>query len=79
MVIRVCASHVIPYKTNNNAELRTIKDELMSDFNPDEQEEILDLACSEPYSFLYMDNFAQAGTVTIRNLILVRDLKNMLF
>jgi hypothetical protein len=42
-------------------ELRTIKDELMSDLNPDEQEEILDLAWSQPYSFLFIDNFAPAG------------------
>ena len=61
LVMRVCASHVILYKTNNNAELRTIKDELMADLNPDEQEEVLDLAWSEPYSFLYIDNFAQSG------------------
>ena len=61
LVMRVCASHVIAYKTNDNAELRTIKDELMADLNPDEQEELLDLAWSEPYSFIYIDNFAQTG------------------
>jgi len=61
LVMRVCASHVLLYKTNNNAELRTIKDELMSDLNPEQQDEILELAWDEPFSFLFIDSFAPAG------------------
>ena len=48
-------SHVIVFKTTNSAELRAIKDELMADLNPSQQNEILELAWSEPYSFLFID------------------------
>ena len=51
-------SHVIVFKTTNSAELRAIKDELMADLNPSQQNEILELAWSEPYSFLFIDVFA---------------------
>jgi len=56
--LRCNMSHVIIFKTTNNAELRAIKDELMADLNPQQQDEILDLAWSEPYSFLFIDVFA---------------------
>jgi hypothetical protein len=56
--LRCNMSHIILFKTTNNAELRAIKDELMADLNPQQQEEILDLAWSEPYSFLFIDVFA---------------------
>jgi hypothetical protein len=51
-------SHIIVFKTTNNAELSAIKNELMMDLNPQQQDEILDLAWSEPYSFLFIDVFA---------------------
>jgi len=56
--LRCNMSHIIIFKTTNNAELRAIKDELMADLNPQQQDEILDLAWSEPYSFLFIDVFA---------------------
>jgi hypothetical protein len=45
-------SHVIVFKTTNNAELSAIKNELMADLNPSQQNEILELAWSEPYLIL---------------------------
>jgi hypothetical protein len=48
--LRSNMSHIIVFRTTNNAELRAIKDELMSDLNPQQQDEILELAWSEPYS-----------------------------
>jgi hypothetical protein len=56
--LRCNMSHIILFKTTNNAELRAIKDELMADLNPQQQDEILNLAWSEPYSFLFIDVFA---------------------
>src|SRR6056300_1306401 len=56
--LRCNMSIVIIFKTTNTAELRSIKDELMADLNPQQQNEILDLAWSEPYSFLFIDVFA---------------------
>lgn len=56
--LRCNMSHIIVFKTTNNAELKAIKDELMADLNPTEQDEILSLAWSEPYSFLFIDVFA---------------------
>jgi len=56
--LRCNMSHVIVFKTTNNAELRAIKDELMADLNPSQQNEILELAWDEPYSFLFIDVFA---------------------
>ena len=56
--LRSNMSHIIVFRTTNNAELRAIKDELMSDLNPQQQDQILELAWSEPYSFLFIDIFA---------------------
>jgi hypothetical protein len=56
--LRCNMSHVIIFKTTNNSELRAIKDELMADLNNQQQDEILNLAWSEPYSFLFIDVFA---------------------
>jgi len=56
--LRCNMSHVIIFKTTNSAELRAMKDEIMADLNPQQQDEILDLAWSEPYSFLFINVFA---------------------
>ena len=56
--LRCNMSHIIIFKTTNTAELRAIKDEVMADLNPQQQDEILNLAWSEPYSFLFIDVFA---------------------
>jgi len=56
--LRCNMSHVIIFKTTNSAELKAIKDEVMADLNPQQQDEILNLAWSEPYSFLFIDVFA---------------------
>jgi hypothetical protein len=56
--LRCNMSHIIIFKTTNSAELRAIKDEVMADLNPAQQDEILNLAWSEPYSFLFIDVFA---------------------
>ena len=56
--LRCNMSHVVVFKTTNTAELNAIKNELMADLNPEQQTQILDLAWSEPYSFLFIDVFA---------------------
>jgi hypothetical protein len=56
--LRCNMSHIIIFKTTNSAELRAIKDEVMADLNPAQQDEILNLAWGEPYSFLFIDVFA---------------------
>jgi hypothetical protein len=52
--VRKNMSDVILFPTSNSKELISIKSELMSDLNPKQQDEILKLAWSRPYSFLYI-------------------------
>lgn len=56
--LRCNMSHIILFKTTNTPELNAIKDELMADLNKDQQNEILDIAWSRPYGFLFIDVFA---------------------
>ena len=51
---RVAQSDVILFKSSNNTEIKTIKDELMNDLTPELQDKVLELAWKEPYSFLYI-------------------------
>jgi len=60
--VRKNISDVILFPTSNSKELISIKSELMSDLNPKQQDEILKLAWSRPYSFLYIKMNNQMST-----------------
>ena len=49
---RTAMSHVIVFKTDNNAELKAIKEELLGDLDKDQQTDLLKAAWTEKYSFL---------------------------
>ena len=51
---RVAQSDIILFKSSNATEINRIKDELLHDLSKEEQEDLLRLAWSEPYSFLYI-------------------------
>ena len=51
---RVAQSDIIIFKSSNATEINRIKDELLHDLSKYEQEDLLKLAWSEPYSFLYV-------------------------
>ena len=59
LVMRCNTSAVYLFKTSNRKELDCVKSELMSDLNPEEQEEVLKIAWDEPYSFLLIMTNAQ--------------------
>jgi GTPase SAR1 family protein len=56
--LRCNMSHVIVFRTTNKAELNAIKDELMTDLNPEQQDAVLKLAWDRPYGFLFVDVYA---------------------
>jgi len=56
--LRCNMSHVIVFRTTNKAELTAIKDELMTDLNPSQQDDILKLAWDRPYGFLFIDVYS---------------------
>lgn len=51
---RSACDHVVLFKTSNAKERTAIKDELMQDLSREEQDELLEEAWSEPYSFLFI-------------------------
>jgi len=56
--LRCNMSHMIVFRTTNKAELTAIKDELMTDLNPTQQDDILKLAWDRPYGFLFIDVYS---------------------
>lgn len=52
LIARTNMSDVILFRTENNKELNAIKEELMSDLSPKQQDEVLKTAWDEKYSFL---------------------------
>jgi GTPase SAR1 family protein len=50
--MRNAMSHVIIFRSQNSTEVNRLKEELMGDLNKDQQDELLELAWSQPYSFL---------------------------
>jgi hypothetical protein len=73
--LRCNMSHVIVFKTTNNAELSAIKNELMADLNPSQQNEILELAWSEPFSFSLSTFLHQKIEGIFESLILFKSTK----
>lgn len=51
----------IIFPTSNHSEIRNIKDELLGDLTKDQQDAVLDLCFSEPYSFLYINTLMPKG------------------
>ena len=51
---RVVQSDIILFRAQNNSEINRIKDELLVDLDSEAQDELLTLAWSTPYSFLYI-------------------------
>ncbi len=58
---RTAMSHVIVFKTENASELRAIREELMQDLNPEQQDRLLASAWDKPYSFLTIVSNAPRG------------------
>ena len=52
LIARTNMSDVILFRTENAKELRAIKEELMSDLSPAQQDEVLKIAWDQKYSFL---------------------------
>jgi hypothetical protein len=69
--LRCNMSHVIIFKTSNKAELTAIKDELMTDLNKDQQDDVLNLAWKRPYGFLFIDVYAHRDNRYFSNFDLI--------
>ena len=57
LITRVNMSDIILFRTENKKELDAIKDELMTDLSPQQQDQLLKLAWKDKYSFLYIKNY----------------------
>jgi len=57
MALRLNMSQVIVFRTENQKELNTIKEELLGDLTKKEQDELLKTAWKEKHDFLYIDSF----------------------
>lgn len=55
LALRTVLSHVAIFKSTNSQERKAIQDELMSDLDKDQQEELLDICWSRPYGFAFVD------------------------
>jgi len=70
--LRCNMSHVVVFRTTNKAELNAIKDELMTDLNPSQQDEILKLAWDRPYGFLFINVYAARDSRYYSNFDLIQ-------
>tara|TARA_R100001509_G_scaffold163820_2_gene139353 strand:- start:1399 stop:1659 length:261 start_codon:yes stop_codon:yes gene_type:complete len=57
MALRLNMSNVIVFRSENQRELDTIKNELLGDLTKTQQNELLQTAWKEPHDFLFIDNF----------------------
>ena len=57
LILRTNMSDIFIFKTENQKELNAIKDELMADLSPEQQDELLKEAFKEKYSFLYIKGY----------------------
>lgn len=53
--VRLNQSHYILFKSSNRQEIDAIRNELMTDLTPEQQEKIFEMCWSKPYSFLMID------------------------
>lgn len=56
LLFRTNMSHFVLFATRNRKELDAIKDELMTDLTPSQQDEVLKLAWTPKYGFLFIDS-----------------------
>ena len=57
MALRLNMSQVIVFRTENQKELNTIKEELLGDLTKKEQDELLKISWHDKHDFLYIDSF----------------------
>ena len=57
LALRLNMSQVIVFRTENQKELKSIKEELMGDLTKEQQDELLKLAWKDKHDFLYIDAF----------------------
>ena len=57
MALRLNMSNIIVFRSENQRELESIKNELLGDLTKTQQNELLKLAWKEPHDFLFIDNF----------------------
>ena len=55
LYLRANISHIMVFQTKNRKELDALKDEVMADLTPKEQEDVLNLAWKDRYGFLFID------------------------
>ena len=55
LYLRANISHIMVFQTKNKKELDALKDEVMADLTPEEQDDVLDLAWKDRYGFLFID------------------------
>ncbi len=57
MALRLNMSNIIVFRSENQRELDTIKNELLGDLTKNEQNELLKIAWQDKHDFLFIDNF----------------------
>ena len=57
LILRTNMSDIFIFKTENQKELNAIKEELMADLSPEQQNELLKEAFKDKYSFLYIKGY----------------------
>jgi GTPase SAR1 family protein len=55
LYLRANISHIMVFQTKNKKELDALKDEVMGDLKPKEQDEVLKIAWKDKYGFLFID------------------------
>jgi GTPase SAR1 family protein len=55
LYLRANLSHIMVFQTKNKKELDALKDEVMADLTPEEQDDVLALAWKDRYGFLFID------------------------
>ena len=55
LCLRTALSHVVIFKSTNTQEKRAIKDELMSDLDKDQQDDLLDVCWDRKHGFTFID------------------------
>ena len=67
LALRLNMSQVIVFRTENQKELKSIKEELMGDLTKEQQDELLKLAWKDKHDFLYIDAFKPKNERYYRN------------
>lgn len=57
LALRLNMSNIIVFRSENQRELKSIKEELMGDLTKEQQDELLKIAWKDAHDFLFIDNF----------------------